>query len=187
MLMTCTVEPGAVVDADCIDDQSVALPLPKRISVPGRIVFRIGRMISAIGVYQSENVFRLAEDCDDIGTLKNHRWMRPCSHSRRAWRQALRIRILCMIDVLISLSSVWCQDELFSRQRVFCNVIHRPTKPDTGQIRMRSRRLSIALIPPGTDSRFWFTRLCSSGLRNGRRRYDDQENKNCCTQNHGIY
>src|SRR5262245_38300084 len=128
MLMTCTVEPGALVDANCIDDQSVALPLPNRISVPCRIVFRIGRMIAAIGVNQTENMLRLAKDCDDIGTLNNHRWMRSCRHSRRAWWQTLRIRILCMIDVLISLCSVWCQDELFSRQRVFCNVIHRPTK-----------------------------------------------------------
>src|SRR5262249_14211559 len=182
MLMTCTVEPGALVDANCIDDQSVALPLPNRISVPSRIVFRIGRMIAAIGVNQSKNMLGLAEDCDDIGTLNNHRWMRPRRHSRRAWWQALRIRILCMIDVLISLSSVWCQDELFSRQCVFCNVIHRPTKPDTGQVRMTPWRLRIALIPPRTDSRVWFTRLCSSGLRHGRRSYHDQENKNCCPQ-----
>src|SRR5689334_11627039 len=179
MLMACTVEPGALVDADRIDDQSVALPLPNRISVPGRIVFGIGRMISPIGVDQSENMLRLAEDCDDIGTLNNHRWMRPCRHSRRAWWQALCIRILCMIDVLISLSSVWCQDELFSKQRVFPNVIHRPAKPHTGQIRMRSRRLRIAFIPPRTDNRFWFTRLCSFGLSHGRRSYHDQENKNC--------
>src|SRR5262249_36044804 len=41
VLVTCAVEPGALVDANCIDDQSVALPLPNRISVPGRIVFRI--------------------------------------------------------------------------------------------------------------------------------------------------
>src|SRR5262245_26711378 len=119
MLMTCTVEPRALVDSNCIDDQSVALPLPNRISVPGRIVFRIGRMITAIGVDQSENMLGLAEDCDGIGTLKNHRGMRPCRHSRRAWRQALRVRILCMVHLHISLSSVRCQDELLSRQRVF--------------------------------------------------------------------
>src|SRR5262245_64498728 len=80
-------------------------------------------MTTAIRIDQPENMLRLTEDCDDIRTLNNHCWMGPCRHSCGAWRQALRIRILGMIDILISLSSIWCQDELLSRQRVLCNVI----------------------------------------------------------------
>src|SRR5262245_41905141 len=108
-------------------------------------------MIAAVCVDQPKDMLRLAEDSDNVGTLNDHGRMRSRGHPGWTGGQALRIGILGVIDVLISLRSVWCQNELFTGQRVLGDVTHRPTKPDTSQVRVSGRRLSIAFVPPGPD------------------------------------
>src|SRR5262249_52945368 len=54
VLMTCTVEPGVIVDADCIDDERISFPFANRISVPCRIILGIWRMITPIRINQPE-------------------------------------------------------------------------------------------------------------------------------------
>src|SRR2546428_13432438 len=118
VLVTGQIQPGPIIDADCVDDQRISLPLSYRISVPRRIVPGIRRMIAAIGVDQAKDMLRLAEDRNDIRALNNHAGMRSRCHSRRPRRQTLRIGILGMIDLLISLGCIGCQNELLSGQRV---------------------------------------------------------------------
>ncbi len=100
--------------------------------------------------------------------------MGPGDHSCGAGRQALGVGILGMVDFFIPLGAIRCENELLAGQDIPSNVIHWTAKPHSRQVRMRTGRLRVAFIPPGSDRRLWFPRLCSAALCRSRCRHQNQ-------------
>ena len=75
-------------------------------------------MIAAIRVNQPKDMLGFAHDRYDIRALHDHCRMRSRCHSSRARRQALRIRIPGMIDLLVPLRREGREYDLLTGQHI---------------------------------------------------------------------
>src|SRR5206468_6735658 len=114
--------------------------------------------------------------------LNNHRRMGHHDHSCRTGRQALRIRVLGMVDGVIPLLSKRSENHLLSRHGVPRKIPAATSKPDAGEVRVRRGRLSYSPVPPCAHVWRRFTwcspTLCVHGNRNGRKDQETQHGRN---------
>jgi hypothetical protein len=143
VLMAGGIEPSAIVQADRIDDQRVAIPVADGISEPGGV--QIFGMAAAIGVDDSEGALILEEDSHHRRRLHDlERHDAGLDSSRRADRQALRERIIDLVFFLEKIGSIRRKRRLMAEG--LGNVRRKGRGPDAVQIR-RSGGLSAARAP----------------------------------------
>jgi len=115
VLVAGRVEPGAVVEPDCIDDKSVAFPMTDGIAKPGRV--RILGMAATVGVDDAEGALILEEQGHDCGSLNDlERHEAGLDSSRRPDGQTLRQRIIDFVFFLKEIGGIGRKGRLMAQR-----------------------------------------------------------------------